>query len=206
MKIGRNASCPCGSGKKYKKCCLGKVNFEANYKKDDTFISEPIKDYGTPNISNDFFENKFSKMPSAAALQHFRMSNDVDNLIGKILDPVLPDERKNKIEEERIKEINNPDELLGVLEQDIDTANNGLLINKMLEYDDFIIPKLIAKLENNTDDFFVEFSIRLIRESKNDFYSELVLNTLPSIKHAYTLSTVCLLLGFIGKKEALKPV
>lgn len=23
-KIGRNASCPCGSGKKYKKCCLNK--------------------------------------------------------------------------------------------------------------------------------------------------------------------------------------
>jgi len=22
-KIGRNARCPCGSGKKYKKCCLG---------------------------------------------------------------------------------------------------------------------------------------------------------------------------------------
>lgn len=26
MKIGRNAPCPCGSGKKYKKCCLGKEN------------------------------------------------------------------------------------------------------------------------------------------------------------------------------------
>lgn len=24
MKIGRNESCPCGSGKKYKKCCLDK--------------------------------------------------------------------------------------------------------------------------------------------------------------------------------------
>lgn len=23
-KIGRNAPCPCGSGKKYKKCCIGK--------------------------------------------------------------------------------------------------------------------------------------------------------------------------------------
>jgi len=23
-KIGRNEPCPCGSGKKYKKCCLGK--------------------------------------------------------------------------------------------------------------------------------------------------------------------------------------
>jgi uncharacterized protein YecA (UPF0149 family) len=25
MNIGRNDSCPCGSGKKYKKCCLGKA-------------------------------------------------------------------------------------------------------------------------------------------------------------------------------------
>jgi hypothetical protein len=25
-KVGRNAPCPCGSGKKYKKCCLGKVD------------------------------------------------------------------------------------------------------------------------------------------------------------------------------------
>ncbi|MGH9904241.1 MAG: SEC-C metal-binding domain-containing protein, partial [Pyrinomonadaceae bacterium] len=24
MKIGRNAPCPCGSGKKYKLCCLGR--------------------------------------------------------------------------------------------------------------------------------------------------------------------------------------
>jgi uncharacterized protein YecA (UPF0149 family) len=23
-KIGRNESCPCGSGQKYKRCCLGK--------------------------------------------------------------------------------------------------------------------------------------------------------------------------------------
>ena len=25
-KIGRNDPCPCGSGKKYKKCCLGKAD------------------------------------------------------------------------------------------------------------------------------------------------------------------------------------
>jgi uncharacterized protein YecA (UPF0149 family) len=24
--VGRNDPCPCGSGKKYKKCCLGKEN------------------------------------------------------------------------------------------------------------------------------------------------------------------------------------
>jgi len=37
MKIGRNDSCPCGSGKKYKKCCLEKcenkpnINFDKHY-------------------------------------------------------------------------------------------------------------------------------------------------------------------------------
>ena len=27
-KVGRNDPCPCGSGKKYKKCCIGKSNVE----------------------------------------------------------------------------------------------------------------------------------------------------------------------------------
>lgn len=26
-KIGRNSSCPCGSGRKFKKCCIGKARF-----------------------------------------------------------------------------------------------------------------------------------------------------------------------------------
>jgi len=30
MKIGRNDPCPCGSGKKYKKCCMGKENSAKN--------------------------------------------------------------------------------------------------------------------------------------------------------------------------------
>jgi len=34
MKIGRNDPCPCGSGKKYKKCCLNKEISEVNFSKD----------------------------------------------------------------------------------------------------------------------------------------------------------------------------
>ena len=29
MRFGRNAECPCGSGSKYKKCCYGRVNWDA---------------------------------------------------------------------------------------------------------------------------------------------------------------------------------
>jgi len=35
-KVGRNAPCPCGSGKKYKKCCLNKDQMEGLYKEEDT--------------------------------------------------------------------------------------------------------------------------------------------------------------------------
>ncbi|PIS34833.1 MAG: hypothetical protein COT37_00570 [Parcubacteria group bacterium CG08_land_8_20_14_0_20_43_9] len=29
MKVGRNGPCPCGSGKKYKKCCIAKETSSA---------------------------------------------------------------------------------------------------------------------------------------------------------------------------------
>jgi hypothetical protein len=36
VKVGRNDPCPCGSGLKYKKCCLGKTEF--NLKKKRTLM------------------------------------------------------------------------------------------------------------------------------------------------------------------------
>lgn len=41
-KISRNSLCPCGSGKKYKKCCENKVNWEEIYSKNDSKISENL--------------------------------------------------------------------------------------------------------------------------------------------------------------------
>ncbi len=34
-KVGRNAPCPCGSGKKYKKCCLEKSDAPVMRKRDE---------------------------------------------------------------------------------------------------------------------------------------------------------------------------
>lgn len=53
MGIGRNDPCPCGSGKKYKKCCIdSKVEFEINpygpYK--DLFTYERVDEWGTGEI------------------------------------------------------------------------------------------------------------------------------------------------------------
>lgn len=37
QKINRNAPCPCGSGKKYKHCCLGKEKYIYRLKDDPTY-------------------------------------------------------------------------------------------------------------------------------------------------------------------------
>lgn len=60
-KIGRNAPCPCGSGKKYKKCCLPLQT-----------TSSPKPDSGTAHLTNQFLADP----------------DDLDNLSNSVLDLV----------------------------------------------------------------------------------------------------------------------
>jgi hypothetical protein len=56
MKTGRNDSCPCGSGKKYKKCCLEKDRLEENDKKSEALSIHPeIDEWESENES--FFDS-----------------------------------------------------------------------------------------------------------------------------------------------------
>ena len=52
VKVGRNAPCPCSSGKKFKKCCMGKENNAGNRsrKKSDGLTPDPAV---IPNISDE---------------------------------------------------------------------------------------------------------------------------------------------------------
>ena len=60
MKIGRNDPCPCGSGKKYKKCCLSKNSCMLNEK---SFLSTFQSSYDyTKDISKELYKriNKYA--------------------------------------------------------------------------------------------------------------------------------------------------
>ncbi|MFA6324964.1 MAG: SEC-C metal-binding domain-containing protein [Candidatus Paceibacterota bacterium] len=66
MKTGRNEQCPCGSGKKYKKCCMekkeniAKLNKRAMTITRRDFISEPYKKCPNPKcLSDDSFGVSF---------------------------------------------------------------------------------------------------------------------------------------------------
>jgi hypothetical protein len=64
--LGRNDPCPCGSGKKYKKCCMSKHNVafgeqlaaSKSTKQHDDFIPiEGVVDYGQSLLDETFFVN-----------------------------------------------------------------------------------------------------------------------------------------------------
>jgi tetratricopeptide (TPR) repeat protein len=52
INIGRNAPCPCGSGKKYKKCCLAKDEQAAASKRVSASPVWTIEDDGLDDLSN----------------------------------------------------------------------------------------------------------------------------------------------------------
>lgn len=66
-KIGRNEKCPCGSEKKYKKCCIGKLDnhmyniplMRFNY---STFINKAVESVATQQIKNADKEQKIIKL------------------------------------------------------------------------------------------------------------------------------------------------
>ncbi len=57
-KVGRNDPCPCGSGKKYKKCCEEKGNKKKFHAEifSATLVAEPQTTQHTSKVSSLFFQ------------------------------------------------------------------------------------------------------------------------------------------------------
>jgi len=68
-KIGRNNTCPCGSGKKYKKCCLHKSSFNAEvadlalckmHQTADRVINDHLTPYSAQELPDDIISTALS--------------------------------------------------------------------------------------------------------------------------------------------------
>ena len=65
VKVGRNDPCPCGSGKKYKKCCLNKNDFTLSYQKyiDSSWDRYPKKNNNKDEVDfYSFFDEKYIRI------------------------------------------------------------------------------------------------------------------------------------------------
>ena len=211
MKTGRNEPCLCGSGKKYKNCCLKKgaplITQNLNIKlqeKIEKFLSHQSGSYiNLPQLTEEFFNSNLTNEFSAASLMHFRMVHPETDM--KITNRVKKFISRANSQEKEIKKEQNPENLLKMMEQQPDPLNQKLLRNRILEFEDILVPKIIKELKNSWDDTFIEMAVKILYESKKKF-SESILGILTLIKNPYTLSILCLVLGLMGPKKSLLPV
>jgi len=172
-------------------------------KNDVFFLGRQVKDYGTPRLSKRFFnKNPLKEISAARIVYSILLSSGIERFASKTVKRFI---KRGKEEAKRIRRENNPETLLKMMEQHPDPLNRWLLKKKIVGFSEFAVPKIIEKLKENQDDCFAELAVDIIHKSEIDCSSQL-LGILNSIKQPYTLSLVCMLLGLLGTREAIKPV
>jgi len=162
------------------------------------------EDYGHVKLSQEFFDkNPLVEISAPRLLYSFLSYPGMDQLAAETVRKFIPD--RGKKEEERIRKETQLENLIKIMEQTPDPINQPLLVKKIVSYRKKAIPIIIEKLKDTQDDVFIELAIRIIYHSKVNCSNQL-LEILDSIKAPYAVSLVCLLLGLIGKKDAIQPV
>ncbi len=204
MKIGRNDPCPCGSGRKYKKCCLTKEDkvSQKDSLSDDYISAGEIGDYGAPELDNRFFaERPFVDFSAQRLFYSHLLTPIADSFATQFVKRFIS---RGEEEEKRIREVSSIEALIEIMKQKPDPLNHRVLRDRILEQAEMAIPRLLVELQRPHNDAFAELAIRAIYESEIDCSADLLAMVRRFEGSAYTLSLLCILLGLIKYKEAIK--
>lgn len=132
--------------------------------------------------------------------------DDLEQAVAKFTLERMPPsgERVENIAQEKqmIRAEQNPEVVFQLLRKNIDVINRTVLIDKVLELEDEILPLVIEKLIRSDHDIFIDNAIRLLAKSKKD-YSPLLLERYAEFRSPYVRSLLCLILGFRGKEDTI---
>ena len=119
MNVGRNESCPCGSGKKYKKCCMNKEK--------DTISNKRIK-IDNKEIDEEMIFNFFTNFQKLIleGKPHIKEYKRIRKLHGEIIDSMMQYNDSGKFKQVcttgySIQEIMN-DENVKIIDSHFDTS------------------------------------------------------------------------------------
>lgn len=207
MGVGRNDPCPCGSGKKYKKCCLEKDEAARPSRRHDsvTDLIAPgaIGDYGPPDLSEAFFEGHPLTLSPARILNNIMHTPELAALANELTRRGIT---RGEDELRRIEQAESAAELVEIMKEGPDPLNHVALIRRALELADEITPLILAEWEKPQSGAFSELAAQILYRSRRDVSAELLALATRPAPDAYALSLVCMLLGMFGVEEARKPL
>ncbi len=107
--------------------------------------------------------------------------------------------------EDQIKEIqeeNDPDKLFKLLRGGCDTLCQEALRERVLGFEDILVPRILAAYERTLNDVFAENACRILAKCKKN-HSKDILEIYQNIRSPYALSLISITLGFIGNEECI---
>lgn len=210
--LGRNDPCPCGSGKKYKKCCMltNNVGFgeqlasSKSTERNDAFIPfRAVVDYGHPLLDETFFvSNEVHDISAPRLLYSCLLRPEIEGIASKVVQQFV---NRGKEEAKRIETAKDIEALIGIMSNNPDPLNHKRLIDRLLEKKTQSASIILQELKKPQEDSFVELAVSILHRAGTD-YSEEIIDIINSgnNRKAYAISILCVLLGFYENKNSEK--
>jgi len=210
--IGRNDPCPCGSGKKYKKCCMleravgfgGQLAVPKRVKQDDDFIPiEAVVDHGQPLLDETFFaENDVHELSAPRLIYSCLLNPKIEGIANKVARQFI---NRGKEELKCIETAKDTETLIGIMRNNPDPLNHKPLIDRLVEEKAQSVPLILRELKDPQNDSFVELAVRILLMSETDCSKEII-NIIKSgnNRKGYAISILCVLLGFYDNEYSEK--
>lgn len=202
---GRNEPCPCGSGKKYKKCCLEiEVPYRKPLKRDNDVVPiGAVGDYGVPLTDNAFFENNSVHELSALRLLYsLLLEPELEKIANSLVRQTV---HRGQKELENINKTDDIKGLIDILKSNPDSLNQIPLVEKIVQYQHTAIPLILLELRESQNDSFIELSIRILHRNGINYSTEII-NIIKNghNRSAYCIAVLCVLLGFYDNQDSEK--
>ena len=202
MKVGRNDPCPCGSGKKYKKCCLDKLSSKSNVLVNHNLSKDLRLDYGVPILEDNFFRlNKFNDISAQRLIYSSLVMPEVEKFAYQTASRL---KGLSTSKSAAIDQAKDAAELIKLANQKLDLIDHVPFMEKALQYRDKFIQLLFDELKISREDAFVELAIRFIKRTKFDYSNEIINLIEKDLSNAYYISIFCVLLGFYPNDKVEK--
>lgn len=151
-------------------------------------------------LSNKFFrENPINEI-SAQNFVYILLEVEGFNKLAEAVVRRMTDRAEKQIKE--IQEENDPDRLFKLLRGGCDTLCQEALRERVLEFEDVLVPRILAAYERTLNDVFAENACRILVKCKKN-HSKDILEMYQNIRSSYALSLISITLGFIGDEECI---
>ena len=146
-----------------------------------------------------FKDNPIKELSSQRLVYSSILMPKVEDLARKVVSQMIDraGEEAQKIEEE-----SDPEVIFKLLRGKCDPINYTILRKKVLEHEEYLLPKIIQALIRSGNDVFIEHAARIIPRCKRNYLNNL-LNILQEIRNPYAVSLMCIVIGFIGDEETI---